>query len=100
MKGFPKTFNTKKDVEFCLKEWPAQTKAFLQRILNNRYEWLIDHKLDSSEEGIEDETHKVSKIYDENGNVVERYQMVWEEDPNARLFRLGFTVNEVQNLLS
>jgi hypothetical protein len=99
MKGFPKTFNTKKDVELCLEKWPRQTKAFLQRILDNRFEWLIDRKLDSTEEGVENDTHKVSVVYDEDGSMVERYQLEWKEDPNARLFRLGFTVDEAQELV-
>lgn len=100
MKGFPKTFNSKKDVELCLKMWPEMTKDFLQRLRDNRETWLIDHKMSLDEDGVEDDTHKVTEIYDENDNLDEKYQMVWDEDPNARLFRLGYTVEEVDNILN
>ena len=99
MKGMPKTFNSKKDVEFCLNYWPEMTKDFLQKIKDSRKTWLIDHKMDLDETGVEDETHKVTEIYDENDNLTEKYQMIWDEDPNARLFRLGYTVEEVDALL-
>lgn len=100
MKGFPKTFNTKRDVELCLETWPDMTKDFLQRLKDSRYTWLIDHKMNVEDTGVEDETHTVSKVYDEDGNIVEKYQMVWDEDPNARMFRLGYTVKEVDTLLN
>ena len=100
MKGMPKTFNSKKDVEFCLQRWPEMTKDFLQKIKDSRNTWLIDHKMDLNEDGIEDETHKVTELYDEDGNLTEKYQMVWDEDPNARLFRLGFTVEEAEDLIA
>jgi len=100
MKGYPKQWNTKKDVQFSLECWPEQTKDALQKFLGNRFEWLIEKKLADGESGVEDETHRVREVTDEDGNVAERYQMVWAEDPNARLFRLGFTVKEVEELLA
>ena len=99
MKGMPKTWNTKKDVFYCLDHWPAQTKHALQQFLDSRMEWLIDHKLADDETGIEDDTHRVTEVMNEDGTVTERYQMVWREDPNAKLFRLGLTVDKVREIV-
>jgi len=99
MKGFPQTWNTKQDALYCLNHWPAQTKHALQRFLDNRMEWIITKKLADGESGIEDETHRVREVTDEDGNVVERYQLEWKEDTSARLFRLGFTVDEAEKLV-
>lgn len=100
MKGSPKHFNTKKDVIITLNKWPEQTKDAIQRMLDNRYSWMIDSKLSESETGVEDDTHRIVEITDEEtGEVTERYQHVWQEDPNCQLFRLGFTVSEAEGLL-
>jgi hypothetical protein len=99
MKGFPKSFNTKKDVMLCLEQWPEKTKSYISAMLANRFAWLIEKQLAEGEAGVTDETHKVTEVRDEAGTVVERYQMAWEEDPTAQLFRLGFTVSEAEGLI-
>ena len=99
MRGMPQTWNSKRDVLHCLDHWPAQTKDALQRFIDSRYEWLIEKKLADGESGVEDDTHRVREVTDEDGNVIERYQLEWAEDPNARLFRLGFTVQEAQDIV-
>lgn len=99
MKGFPKHFNTKKDVENCLTQWPERTKTVLQQMLDARFAWVIDRKLADDESGITDETHKITEVTDDADNVVERYQMKWEEDPSCQLFRLGLTVDEVETMI-
>lgn len=99
MKGMPKTWNSKKDVMYCFDYWPNQTKEALQKFIDNRMEWLIDHKMTDTETGTEDDTHKVAKVTDEDDNVTERYQMVLQEDPNAKIFRLGFTIREATDLV-
>jgi hypothetical protein len=100
MKGFPKHFNTKQDIMITLNKRPEQTKAAIQRMLDNRHSWMIESKLPEGETGIEDDTHRVVEITDEEtGEVSERYQMAWEEDPTAQLFRLGFTVSEAEGLI-
>jgi len=100
MRGMPQTWNSKRDVLYCLDHWPTQAKHALQRFLDSRFEWIIVKKLADDESGVEDDTHRVREVTDEDGNVVERYQLEWKEDPNARLFRLGFTVDEAQNIVS
>lgn len=99
MKGFPKHFNSKKDVLVALEKWPKQTKGYLETLLNNTQIWLLDKKLGESEQGIEDEMHKVTEIREKNtGEITERYQMVFTEDPNCKLYRLGFSKQEASSI--
>ena len=99
MKGFPKHINTKQDVLQCMTKWPEQTKDFIQRMLDNRYSWMVDLKLGDNEAGVNDETHRVVEITnEETGNIEERYQHIWKEDPNCKLFRLGLTVEEAEEI--
>lgn len=101
MKGEPKHWNTKKDAMVALNRWPTRTKKYLQTFLDGVEKWMIDHKLKDDEEGITDDTHKIREIKDEEtGEVTERYQLVWKQDPNCKLFRLGFTTEEVQEIIN
>jgi len=160
MRGFPKWFNVKQDVLNALAEYPEETKAFLQRCLDERFSWLVTKKLDDGtpdkfaalkeyntaradiltehlakigkdldsvaslsavsgkgvmlegglekveevakfEEGAVDETSRVIEIRDDKTKeITERYQEEYMEDPNCKLFRLGFTVEEAQALVA
>ena len=101
MKGMPKHWNTKKDVMVSLDHSPDQTKAYLQTFVDGIEKWMTDRKLDEGESGIEDDTHKIKEIKDEEtGEVVERYQLEWKEDPNCKLYRLGFTKDEAQSVIN
>lgn len=100
MHGFPKYFSTKQDVLNCIEEFPKKTKQFLQELLDTKDVWLMQYKLADGEIGLEDETHKVVTNDDpETKELVERYQYALQEDPNGTIFRLGFTVQEVQELV-
>jgi hypothetical protein len=100
MKGMPEHWNTKKDVMVSLDNNPEQTKSYLQTFVDNVEKWMIDHKLGNGETGITDDTHKVKEITDEEtGEVTERYQLEWKEDPNCKLFRLGFTKQEAEDII-
>ncbi len=101
MKGEPKHWNTKKDVMVALKGWPERTKKTLQTFLNGVEKWMVDKKLKDGEKGVTDKTHKIREIKDEETDeVVERYQLVYKQDPNCKLFRIGLTVEEVKKILS
>lgn len=94
MRGFPKRINTKQDYINLLVDYPAETKQELQKLLDTRYFWQKTKVLAEGETGIEDDTHK---IVEQDG---ERIQQEYREDSNARLFRLGFTVTEVEGLIN
>ncbi len=120
MKGFPKYFNIKQDVLNALAVFPVETKAYLQMILAERFSWLpektetkealvagknqgfvVAKQMDKGEKETIDATHRVNEIRDDTTKeVVEKYQEVYKEDPNCKLFRLGFTVAEASNLIA
>ena len=101
MRNSPKHWNTKKDVLVALDMAPAQTKSYLQTFVDNIEKWMTVKKLDEGESGIEDDTHKIKEIKDEEtGEVVERYQLEWKEDPNCKLYRLGFTKQEALDIIN
>lgn len=89
MRGLPKFFNTKQDYLNCLaiEELKEATKKELQKLIDNRFSWFDVAVIDGV--GIEDETHRV----------VEDMQQELREDPNARIFQIGFTVQEIEELL-
>lgn len=89
MRGFPKFFNTKQDFLNCLGEFEAETKRELKNLLNTRFSWFDVEILENPESGLNDETHRV----------IENMQQELREDPNSRIFQLGFTVAEVEELV-
>ena len=91
MRGFPKHFNTKADVLNALAIFPEQTKVYIQTLLDNRKLWV---QVEYTAPGVNDETHYVRT--DEAGNV---YQMEHLDDPNGEIFRLGFTVEELEAIV-
>lgn len=100
MRGFPKHLNTKNDYLYIRTEYPAdQWRPRFQSLLDERYAWLPISTLADGETGIEDDTHRVIEHSDEQDQVVERVQEEYREDPHATIFRLGFTVSEVEALL-
>lgn len=101
MKGFPKHLNTKFDVEFCLANFPDEAKEFLTKKIAEVPQWLLVSKLSDGDAGITDDTHKVVENKDmTTGEVKERYQYEFKDDPNCELFRLGFTVEEATSLIN
>lgn len=90
MRGFPKFLNTKQDYLNCLPDWKEPTQEELKKLLKNRFSWFDTAVLDDVSEGLNNETHRVV------GNM----QQELKEDPNARIFQLGFTVAEVEELLN
>lgn len=96
MRGLPKHFNSKQDYLNCLQdtELKAGAKADLQRLLDNRYVWVDTAILEASETGVTDSTHRVI-----DGEDV-KIQQELQEDERAELFALGFTVQEVEDLIN
>lgn len=90
MRGLPKFFNTKQDYLNCLSEFKSETKAELQKLLDYRFSWFDVEVLADPEKGLNDDTHRV----------VDDMQQELREDPNSRIFQLGFTVAEVEGLLN
>ncbi len=108
MRGYPGTLNTKADVYnlLTIPEFADKVKAGLQEMVDTRKNWIVTKKLKKNETGITDDTHKVVIIYDEiagqeeEPEVKERYQSEYKDDPGAALYRLGFTLQEAQEVLN
>lgn len=99
MKGYPKTLNTKEDYEYVKENFPAeQWKPDYQKLLDSMNDWVPTGKLDSEDDGIVDDTHKITE---ENSGSEKKTYVQWEmqEIPTCKLNRLGFTVEEVKAAL-
>lgn len=83
--------NTKQDY-LNLINTPEGRKG-LQDLLDLRYIWKDVKIVKNKEDGVEDDTHRL--IPEEDWYI----QQEWVEDNNAPLFKLGFTVDEVKELL-
>ena len=94
MQGFPKYLNTKQDYLNCLQDFPEDTKKELQNLIDSRYSWTITKVLAENDTGVIDNTHKV---IENNG---EKLQYEYVEDNNAKIFKLDFTVSEVEGLIN
>lgn len=92
MRGFPKYLNTKQDYLNCMTDYPTETKAALQELLNNRFIWQTTAIIE--DEGLTDDTHRVVDY----GEGKEQQELI--EDDTATIFRLGFTVKEVEEMLN
>jgi succinyl-CoA synthetase beta subunit len=101
MRNFPNTINNKQDITNLMAEYPVETKAYLQIVLDTKDQWLMTSKLATGDVGITDATHKVEELTDESDVVSERYQYEFMEDPNGELYRLGYSnAAEVESILN
>jgi hypothetical protein len=93
MVGFPRWFNTRQDVELCLKEYPDQMKAKLREWKKNCYCWQPGTQLVDDDAGIEDETHMIETRDDGT-----RWQIALVEDSNGHLARLRITGEDADKM--
>ena len=106
MRGAPKWFNTKQDVMNCLssnnEEQIAAAKKFLQAILDNRFTHEVVREVLDTEDVqsiVLEDGQWLVETQDEDNPSVTHLVLQSVEDVNCRLFRLGFTIQEVQTLL-
>jgi hypothetical protein len=98
MKGFPKFINSAEDVTNLKVTHPTDLKAYLQDILDFKDQWMMTAKLSTNAAGVTDATHKVVENKDLAGVLVDRYQYELTEDPNCRIFALGFKTSSAAQL--
>lgn len=101
MIGLPKHLNSKVDYlyvkdNFPRKEWAEK----FQNLLDERMQWFNIGKLDKKEDGITDDTHKIIENQEQGEQLAEYYQYELKEDQNCQLYKLGFTVKEVESILN
>ena len=99
MIGFPKHLNSKEDYFYVKNNFPlAQWKPLFQALINNQQQWFNTGTITGA--GITDATHKVVTDPTMGDMPVVSYQYELKNDPNCTLLQLGFTVDEVQAMLS
>ena len=76
-----------------LQLYPDETREYLQKLLDARFVWRRTGAIAEGSAGLQDETHRVMRT--ESG--LEQFELV--EDANAKIFRIGFTVSEVEEIL-
>ena len=90
MIGDPKHLNTRYDYEY-VQEHFENWKEYWQELYDSRMIWA---NVELVGDGIEDETHRLIQSQDMEGNPI-TIQQKFQVDPNAKLFRIGFTEGEV-----
>lgn len=110
MEGYPIVLNTKEDYLNMLEIDREETVNRLKRLLSSTFTWQYVRDLEDGEEGLEDDTHRVETwtenfrllSYDEipEEGKVTRSQFELRPSSNSELHRLGFTVEEVEKLIS
>lgn len=104
MFSYPEHLNTKQDYLNMLEFDREETVKRLEQLLSTRFYLFFVKELSEGEEGVEDDTHKVILITempsDLKGDfVVKRCQYELQESENTPLFHLGFSVEEVEQLI-
>ena len=95
MLGNPKYLNTRADYDYVksnLTDW----RDYWQELYDARLIWQNSELVG---EGVADETHRLVQSQDMEGNPV-TIQQELQIDPNAKLFRIGFTESEVRTALN
>lgn len=102
MKGYPKHLSTKTDYIFARDNFPKEMWAKdWQALLDSRWNWFFVKEQPTKDGLIEDATHKIVENKDMGGvDNVTYSQYELRDDENADLFRLGFTVAEVEAALA
>lgn len=96
MRGYPKHLNTKSDYERVIENFPReQWEPDLQALLDTRWVWLPTGELAEGDPGEFVEGEK-TVIENDDGT---RTQYEKQENQNAKIFRIGYTVAEVEELL-
>lgn len=96
MQGFPKHLNSKADYLYIRDSFPKDKwQPYFQSLLDYRMQWFNTGEITG--EGVTDDNHKV--VINANNGETHKYQYEVKEDANCTLYRLGFTIEEVEKIL-
>lgn len=99
MRGVPKHCNTKKDYEFLVGNYPDEIwRPAIQQLYDDRLQQFNRGVLSSEDLGIVDETHSIVEERGTGGEII-RYQYEMAVNPDAHMFRIGYTEEEILALL-
>lgn len=105
MKGYPKHLNTREDYEYVRANFPKEKwLPSFEALLQDTENWFFESNLANKAAGIEDATHKIVESTTtpaEGEEAVTTYaQYVLKTDTNAKIFRIGYTVAEVEAIIA
>lgn len=89
---------TKQDYLDLLKTDRVAGLTQLSQLLFDAKCWEFERELGEGETGTSDETHMVEDYFIDANNI-KRCQYVLKPNPNAALYQLGFTEDEIKQLL-
>ena len=96
MVGYPKNLNSKFDYLFVKDMFPREMwEKDFKNLLETTHDWFFVSILKSKEDGIEDTTHKI--VEDTINNTISQYE--YRENPECKLNQLGFSREEIENIL-
>lgn len=97
--GMFNQLNTKEDYYLAMQLFePSRYVQIFQDLLDTRVMWVKDSELSDSESGVSDTTHKIV-IVPQVGGGQKYYQYILQDDPEAKIYKLGFTLDEVRNII-
>lgn len=101
MRGYPKHLNTKADYLYVIEQFPKEDwKKDLQDLIDSSKDWITTGEVESVAKGKTDKTHRVLEETDEESKTTKYLQQELQEIPTAKIFKLGFTIKEVQSYLA
>ena len=100
MRGEPKHLNSKFDYEYLKENYPEDIwRPAFQRLYDDRMREFNAGVLADGDSGIVDDTHSVIESKDMTSDAVIRYQYEMAVNPDAHMFRIGYTEEEILTLL-
>jgi len=100
MRGFPKVLNSRQDYENVVNDfgYTAKVKRAYEGLLNTAEKYEFDKELaaESDRTGPAPE-YKVMTQEEEGTETIVQYKLV--DNPNGKIFKLGFTIDEVQEVI-
>ncbi len=101
MKGFPVSLNTKEDYEYIRDKFPAgEWKPAYQALLDAASDWFFVKNLEEGEGAPAGDNYKIVKgqTMGEETQLDALYE--FRVSPTAKIFQIGFTIEEVQEALA
>lgn len=89
---------TKQDFLDLLEKDRSAGITQLSQLLYDTVYWDFERELGPDEEGIQDETHMIEEYFRDFDDIT-RSQYVLKTNEDAALFKLGFTIPEVKQIL-
>lgn len=89
----------KEDYMNLLKTNKKVALQLLNGFLSEAYEWRFVDELSLEDVGIEDDTHRI-EVYHSGNGLPNRAQFELVENENASFLSIGFTINEIKDLIN